>query len=440
MWLRASSLLWLAAGVLLAACSESRVESPWTPQQAAQLRSLALDRLAGPPADPSNRFAADPRAARFGERLFFDPRLSRNGQVSCASCHQPVQHFSDGLRRSRGIATAARHAPGLEASAHARWLFWDGRADSLWAQALGPLEDPREQGLGRVQLAQIIARHYREDYERVFGALPALEDPRRFAHNAGPRAEDAGRRAWARMASADRDAVTRVAVNVGKAIAAYERGLRPSASRFDVYLQQLEQGQAPVALTAAEVRGLKLFIGEGQCLRCHSGPLLSNHAFHNTGLASQLDASPDAGRAQGLRSALADELNCAGPYSDTPAAACPHLTYARPGAPEWLGAFKVPSLRNVARTAPYMHDGRFETLAQVVEHYDRAPNPDGLHGHTELQPLGLDAREKRDLLAFLGTLSSMSAGDVGAAHGRDRRSTYRPAFAALGRSHERRED
>lgn len=149
------------------------------------------------------------------------------------------------------------------------------------------------------------------------------------------------------------DALDRVAANVGKALEAFERQLRPEPTRLDRYLRQLQDGDSgtPV-LSAAERAGLRLFIGRGNCLRCHQGPLLSNHGFHNTGLPGSFEGQPDSGRATGLPRALADPYNCSGAYSDAAPSACPHLEFARPHAPELLGAFKVPSLRAVGATAP----------------------------------------------------------------------------------------
>ncbi len=322
------------------------------------LASMSLSRLPAPPADPSNAVADDPRAAAWGAKLFGDVRLSRNGKLSCAGCHQPGKFFTDGLPRAKGLGVSKRHAPGLLGVAYSPWLFWDGRADSLWAQALGPLGHADELGLSRAQLKRIIGEHHRAEYAALFGAIAAQP-------------------------------AERVAVNVGKSLAAFQRGLRPAPARFDAG-----------ALDERERRGFSLFIGAAQCSRCHFGPLLTNHSFHNTGTAS----AADHGRSEGLRLALASGVNCRSAYSDDPKRACPKLEFARVGAAQWLGAFKTPSLRNVGATAPYLHDGRFNTLAQVLDHYNRAPAADLRWGHSELFPLGLDKSQLGDLERFLLTL------------------------------------
>src|SRR5688500_9533851 len=166
----------------------------WTREEAAVLASLSLRDLGPVPADPTNRVADDSRAAAFGRKLFFDTRLSANGQVSCATCHLPEKEFQDGRSLGRGVGDTSRRTMPIAGMAHSPFLFWDGRKDSLWAQALGPLESPVEHGGDRERYARVVAAHYRADYEPIFGALPALST---------------------------RDEATAVFVNIGKAIAAY---------------------------------------------------------------------------------------------------------------------------------------------------------------------------------------------------------------------------
>ena len=143
----------------------------WTTAQLEQLRSLSLAELEPLPADPTNRFADDPRAADLGRDLFFDPRLSSNGRVACSTCHRPEQDFQDGVALASGVGTTSRRTMPVAAAARAPFLFWDGRKDSLWAQALGPLESPVEHGGTRAQYAHTVAAHYRSEYEEVFGNL-----------------------------------------------------------------------------------------------------------------------------------------------------------------------------------------------------------------------------------------------------------------------------
>ncbi len=389
----------LAAVLVLGGCVSL---GGWSDEEKAALRELRLS-SAPPPPDPSNRVADDERAARLGQRLFFDTRLSSNGAVACATCHEPSKDFQDGLPLGRGVGTTGRRTMPIAGTANAPWLFWDGRKDSLWSQALGPLESPVEHGADRVQVARFVARAYRAEYEPVFGALPDLSAlPRR----ASPAATDERWEAWQAMSASAKDAVNRVFANVGKAIAAYERKLQPGASRFDRYVDAVLRGDDAAAareMDADEVAGLRLFIGKASCTRCHDGPRLTNDDFANTGVPD-LGGAGDLGRHLGGREALQDEFNCLGPYSDARPADCRELRALRAGASDGVRAFKVPSLRNVAARAPYMHAGQLATLEEVVDHYDRAPRAPA--GHTELEPLGLTAKERLQLVRFLKTLSA----------------------------------
>lgn len=371
----------------------------WSNEERQILASLSLANLPIPPTDISNRYADNPHAAALGQQLFFDTRLSKNGQVACATCHQPERNFTDGLSRSRGIGQTARKSMSVVGAVYSPWLFWDGRKDSLWSQALGPLEDPNEHGLDRTQIARLIARYYEKEYEAVFGSLPNLKN---LPRQAGPVADEAARAAWQRMFPSSQQAVNRVFVNVGKAIAAYERQLLPTASRFDKYLTALAQNDTLVMRTTLsndEVAGLKLFIGKANCMTCHSGPLLTNNDFHNTGVPGPTDS----GRQLGARRVAKDEFNCLSRYSDAVPSACSELRFLKVEGLELERAFKVPSLRNTAKAPPYMHAGQFKTLRQVLEHYNRAPEAPA--GHSELSPLGLSENEIAKLEAFLKSLN-----------------------------------
>ena len=396
--------LWtlLATLALILVAAEAGVMPDWSPQERELLRSLSIRQLPPVPADPSNRVADNERAAEFGQRLFFDKRLSGNGEVSCATCHLPGKGFQDGTPLAKGMGITDRRTMSVIGTAHSPWQFWDGRKDSQWAQALGPLESAVEHGGNRTQYAHIAAAHYREEYETLFGKMPDL---RHLPPQAGPVPDAAASAAWARMSAADREQVTRVFANLGKAIAAYERKLEPGASRFDAYLDTLAggDGKSSNTLTRDEIAGLKLFLGKGQCIQCHSGPLLTNNEFHNTGVPSISTLAADTGRLAGARSVLKDEFNCLSRYSDARPEQCGEIRFLEAGNANHLRQFRVPSLRNVAERAPYMHAGQYATLRDVVDHYNRAPAAP--QGHSELKPLKLSDREAEQLIAFLATLS-----------------------------------
>jgi len=390
----------------------TRGSAAWTDDEIALLRSLWIGSLPPPPPDPSNRVADDEHAAELGQRLFFDARMSGNSQVSCSTCHEPERHFTDGRQKGHGIGDSKRNTHSIVGSAYSPWLYWDGRRDSLWAQALTPIEDPNEHGSTRMQAVRLIATDgaYRRSYEALFGALPDLSDRARFPDRAAPIPDSDAAKAWHSMASGDRDLVNRIYANIGKAIEAYERRLLPGPSRFDAYVEAVlehDEAKAQATLTASELAGLRLFVREANCVRCHNGPLLTNNEFANTGVLSFPGEVPDKGRSEGVYTVREDPFNCLGPYSDDPARACPELRYARTDAAVLLGAFRTPSLRNVEGTEPYMHKGQIATLAEVLDHYNLAPN--AMIGHNETVPLGLRDRELRELEEFLRTLAARPA-------------------------------
>ena len=380
----------------------------WQERDIALLESMALDSLPSPPASPGNQVADNLDAARLGHQIFFDKRFSSTGTVSCASCHQPEKYFSDQLPLAIGVSQANRNTMGLLGAAYSPWYFWDGRKDSLWSQALAPIENPLEHGSSRSQVAHLIANTetYRDEYQALFGSLPDLNDEARFPANATPLGTPEQQQAWRAMASADQHIINEIFANTGKALAAYQRKLLPGPSPFDAFVDQLRKGESVTALSANEQKGLKLFLNKAQCINCHNGPLFTNNAFHNTGVLPPTGELPSAGRSEGLRQAQNDPFNCLGLYSDASPAQCSELRFAR-GGDELIGAQRTASLRNLAHTSPYMHAGQISTLPEVVEHYNQAEA--SIFGHNEAKPLGLRAVEKRQLLAFLESLNGKIA-------------------------------
>jgi cytochrome c peroxidase len=272
-----------------------------------------------------------------GRRLFFEPRLSKDNRLSCASCHRPERAFADGRPVAVGAGRRAgrRNAPSLLNRAYASTLFWDGRAASLEEQALAPM-------ISDVELANT--------YDEIERRLRA----------------DAGYVAAFREAFGPGD-ITRV--RIAQALASFQRTLLSGGSPVDRYELLGESG----ALTPAAARGRALFRGRARCQFCHDGPLFTDERFHNTGVSWGRQPL-DLGR------------------------------FEVTGLDHDRGAFRTPSLRDIARTAPYMHDGSMATLAEVVAFYDRGgnanPHLDGL-----LRPLHLTLRERRDLVAFLEALT-----------------------------------
>ena len=392
----------VAASILAAACGP-KPEHTWSDDEITAIRSLWIGSLEPLPPDPSNQYADDERAAKFGQKLFFDTRFSVNGEVACATCHHPNALFQDSTPLAQGVVTTNRRTMTLIGTAYSPWFFWDGRKDSQWAQALGPMENPVEHGGNRTQYAHLIEQQYKAEYEAIFGPLPDLST---LPASAGPVEDAAARTAWQAMSDAQREEVNRVFANMGKAIAAYERLIMPTASRFDHHVEAAINGDTEVmeaTLTPDEVAGLRLFIGKANCLQCHNGPLLTDNHFHNTGVPAAVDLPEDTGRALGAQQVLADEFNCLSPYSDAGPDDCTELRFMVAEGHELERQFKAPSLRNVAERAPYMHAGQFDSLDAVLAHYNTAPEAPA--GHSELEPLMLTELEVSQLMAFLHTLS-----------------------------------
>lgn len=402
----------LAVSVFAAQELKAPLRDKWSAQEVATIASMRLKEAGDRPADLSNAYEQRTEAAALGRALFNDTRLSRNGQVSCASCHAATGQFEDGRQFGKGVGTGQRRTMPVMGAAHSPFLFWDGRKDSAWSQALGPLEDPAEHGGNRVAFVKLVLEHYKTQYQAVFGPAPVLAT---LPENASPNGTDAERAAWAALAVTTRDRVNRVFANMGKAIAAYERHIYYGESRFDQYAEATARGdgKGQESLTLQEVRGLRAFLNKGQCVTCHNGPLLTDHAFHNTGVPPVDPKNPDRGRTEGLKKLLKDEFNCLGPYSDAKPAQCGELQFLNTDDAGQLGAFRTPSLRNVAARAPYMHAGQFTGLDQVLEHY--AASPRAAIGHSELarpdekhaerQTIRLSATDIRDLAAFLGAVT-----------------------------------
>lgn len=387
---------------------------PFTAEEiAARIQSLGP--LPALPADPTNAFADDPAAARLGQALFFDPILSRSGTFSCATCHDPRVGFGDRRPLSEAAGTTGRHSPSLWNVGYQRWFFWDGRCDSLWCQAAQPIEAPHEMDGDRVAVVRALSADpvYGPALAALAGPLPDLSDAARFPAHARPlpaTPEHPDHLAWLAMAPADQDAVTAVFVVVAKAIAAYERRLVSGSNRVDAYVAARAAGDESGGghLSAEEEAGLVRFVGEGGCIDCHAGPLYTHREFQAIGLGARpwLPAD-DHGRYDGIPLLQADPLNAASRWSDDPSgeAAARIGRLLRTG--EQDGQFRVPGLRNVADSPPYMHGGHFATLTEVVEHYNRLEEePAGGHIEPFMEPLGWDADAVAEVVAFLEALSA----------------------------------
>jgi cytochrome c peroxidase len=346
--------------------------------------------------DASNRVSGNPRAVEFGARLFFDPRLSTTGAISCASCHVPESGWSDGRAVAVGLQETERHTKSVVNARFNRWFGWSGAADSLWAASLRPMLDTREMG-GAEQHVAALVRAQSDllcGYRRAFGNPPPADDEA-------------------------------LLVDAGKALAAFQETLVTGRTPFDDFRDALVRGdrRAAARYPAAAQRGLRLFVGAGKCNVCHFGPQFTNGEFDKTGIpVRSVGGRYDWGRYDGIKTLLANRFNRLSRHSDDRSDAGTISTRHVALTLEAYGAFKVPGLRNVALTAPYMHNGSVASLRDVVKHYSEidaakmhiaVPMP---HAEPDepvprraadsiLRPLNLSSREIDDLVAFLETLT-----------------------------------
>ena len=386
----------------------------WTESEIGIISSLSLHTFPeNPPLALSNPYGDHKDAKDLGKRLFFDPGLSVNGKIACSTCHNPELNFTDGHILGQGIATLTKNTPTLFGAAYQQWFYIDGRRDSLWAQALTPIETLIEMGLTRVEVVKYVLSHstYQPLYNAIFG--PVAIDIKKLPKKAGPFGDQIAKKNWRYFPPNVKHQVNHIFANIGRVIAAYERDIMPPTGRLEIFLKKIKYNNKKNGasfkqdvLTYDEQLGLKLFIHDEktQCLRCHNGPLLTNREFHNIGTATLSGKHLDLGRMIGLQAVLGDTFNCFGKYSGVNQSHCAELQHVntRDSHSALLGSFKVPTLRGLSKTAPYGHNGQFATLEDMVKHYNNPPNKD-VYNH-ELLPLSLSDVEIKQLVAFLKIL------------------------------------
>jgi cytochrome c peroxidase len=390
----------------------------------------ALSPLPPVPADPTNAFADDPKAAALGQMLFFDKSYSGPlavaddgtngglgmagdaGKVACHSCHGVGSEDLDDQRSkpnnvSLGTDYGTRNALGLVNSSFYAWTNWGGRFDSQWSLPLAVAENAKIMKSTRLQIAHMLYAKYRTEYNATFSvpldaALdPTATDAARFPASGKPKAavtDPDG--AWELMAAGDRDIVNAIFANYGKALAAYTRKLVSGNSPFDRFVA----GDSH-ALGAPEIRGLKLFLSDS-CVTCHSGPSFSDSNFHALVVPQTGPHVPtaDLGRFQDIPALLASPFNTAGNFSDD------KTTGKLSGLaqdPTQQGRFRTKGLRNVAMAGPFMHSGQLATLADVIDFYAAGGGDPGTTGIVKdplIVSLTLTAGDKADLVAFLLSL------------------------------------
>ena len=331
-------------------------------------------------ADPSNRVSGNPDAIALGKILFNSVLLSSEQGISCATCHIPAGNFIDGLARGQGLEILDRNTPALFNLKFNRWYSWDGTNDNLWAQSIVPIQHPKEMAMSAAQVTNALMDDaFVKPYSALFGSPQQLDDVENL-------------------------------VNVGKALAAYQETLVTGLTPFDRFRNALKAGELTKAenYPASAQRGLSIFIGKGKCNLCHSGPLFSNREFHDAGVPFFIKPGQvDSGRHGGIKKLRSSAFTLDGKHSDDPTKTGAWATRRVISQHADFGKFRVPGLRNVAKTAPYMHNGGLATLKDVIKHYSNI-DLERLHadGESILRPLNLDDTQINDLVNFLQTLSS----------------------------------
>jgi len=336
------------------------------------VNAIADSTLGLPPLEIPATNPQTPEKIALGHALFHDVRFSGDGTVSCASCHQTEKAFTDGLPVAQGInmQSGLRNTPTILNAAYYHTLFVDGRAASLEEQVLGPLLNPLEHGLKTEQ--QILAIVQQDNaYKQRFMKVFAIREKQ-------------------------------ISVKyVAQAIASFERTLIAGDSAFDRYYFGRDRSQ----LSKSAARGLLIFRRKGNCANCHeismAHALFSDNRFYNIGIGSKSLTKDIDSFIHSIQQGKAPESY---PLSEKRRAELGRFNVSHVIAD--IGKFKTPSLRNVALTAPYMHDGSLKTLEEVVEYYDKGGNKNRFQDPA-IFPLNLTGQEKKDLVEFMRTLTSI---------------------------------
>ena len=334
------------------------------------------------PQDPGNELSGLVWAEELGEMLFSDTELSANGEISCASCHQHSKAFTDNLTVAQGLQRGVRNTPSLYNTGLNRWFGWDGASDSLWSASLRAMLSKDETG-GEIEITGSVLRKksfFIDSLKRNINIEETVSQEQ-------------------------------LVVYAAKAIAAYTRTLVSKPTPYDDFVKALQQedGSVQSDYPASAKRGLKIFLGEGNCRVCHFGPNFSNNEFHDIGRPFFTGVGQvDPGRYEGIKAVQSYRYNLLGPYNGTRNNTEILKTSQLKITQSNFGQWKTPSLRNLVSTAPFMHDGSLSTLREVVDFYAEI-DTSRLHtqGEALLKPLDLSEQERQDLVSFLESLSPL---------------------------------
>ena len=398
-----------------------------------------------PPTDTTNKYAENEAAAAFGQKLFYSrayagPIITGDngsngglgaagdtGKIACSDCHSPPW-FIDTRTKPAGVTLGAdwipRNTPALVNIAYLKGFHdWEGISDSLWVDGLGGAQNPAFVDTDRLTIAHGLYKDSKDEFNNIFDEKldpdldPTSANAARFPAAGGPKADpSAPDGAWEKMAPADQTIISRTFVNYGKAIAAFLTKITSNNAPFDKYV-----AGDTTAISESAKRGLKLFVGKATCTECHKGPTLSDEKFHNTTRVSKyapevtpgsqqlwdaLNGFFEQGHEAGLGYALSNPLNRDSEFSDDTTTDL-LKTNTNPMDATLLAAYRTSPLRNIAETAPYMHDGGLATLEDVMKFYNDGGTQSGFQGTKDekMKKLNLSDDEVKDVIEFLKTLT-----------------------------------
>jgi cytochrome c peroxidase len=338
------------------------------------------------PAAKGNTFADDEPAAVLGMKVFYDNRFSRSGSgVACVSCHDPEHAFTENKATSHTIREIARNAPDLiNAAWYTQSHFWDGKVDNLWSAPLFTFEQEDEMGSTRLRVVHTLASIYKMRYEKIFGPMPDFSDLKRFPASGKP-----GTPEFDSMSAQDQAQIDQVYANLGKALEAYIRKLAAGRAPFDDFINGSVGSLSPDAR-----RGMVAFT-KYACDSCHSGATFTDESFHDLGYPTKARDPKDPARAGGIEFAKRWPFTANSRFAEPKAAEA--ATVSSTANRGDLAGFRTPTLRNVAATSPYGHDGQFQSLEAVID------------AHVQVLPKRepIAAQDKRDIVQFLHALSGL---------------------------------
>jgi cytochrome c peroxidase len=385
-----------------------------------------------PDDDPTSAYDQSSSAATLGQKFFWDTQFSGNiiatgnrnsttyattasKLIACVTCHSPSAGWADNVSKPNDVSLGAnftsRNAPTVLNSVRYTYQLWDGSADSPWSLIRAPIEGGPH-NFHRYGVAYVICNsdnsgskaNYKAEFEAIFGNVATTAICATVLGTAPSSANSYGKTVYTGLTSTQQGNIDTIFAGFAKAIAAYERLIVSKNSAFDQWAAGNE-----AAMTAKQKRGLKVFITKGNCIRCHSGANFADGSFHNLGVpqVGGFSGNNDQGRYDGITTLVSGSnstFNTASTYNDNSAT---NRVSGLSASSSDIGKFKTPTLRSVSATAPYFHNGTFNSLWDVVNFYNFAGNGGNFPGtkDTILTTRHMTNEEMEDLVSFLGALN-----------------------------------